>query len=334
MRYIDCGPGGGAEVMRVAEAAVPKPRQGELVVRVAYAGVNHHDLLQRAGKRVPPPGDSSILGLEVSGWCAAVGPDCGRWKVGDTLCALTPGGGYAEYCRVPAAHCLPIPTGLGMAQAAALPEACITVWANVFVLGRLAHDERLLVHGGSSGVGIMALQIAHAWGARVAATVGNAAKQAVCRSLGADPVVNYRERDFVTAIKEAIGGVDVVLDVVGGSYTARNLELLDVGGRLVQIATLGGAQVQVDLPTVMRKRLTLTGSTLRPRSVEDKAALCAAIQREVWPMLADGRVRPFVQSVHTFERAAEAHRELERSQHVGKILLRAAGEEAGSATDS
>lgn len=314
--------------MHVAEGAVPQPRRGEVVIRVAYAGVNHHDLLQRAGKRPPPAGDSPVLGLEVSGWCAAVGPDCRRWKVGDALCALTPGGGYAEYSRVPEAHCLPIPSGLSLAQAATLPEACMTVWANVFVLGRLAGGERLLVHGGSSGVGIMALQIARARGARVAATVGSTAKQAVCRALGADPVVNYRQQDFVRVIREALGGVDVVLDVVGGSYTARNLDLLDVGGRLVQIATLGGARAQVDMPTVMRKRLILTGSTLRPRSVEDKAALCVAVEREVWPMLADGRVRPFVQSVHPLEHAAEAHRELEQSQHVGKILLQVADKEA------
>ncbi|MGH8148321.1 MAG: NAD(P)H-quinone oxidoreductase, partial [Rhodanobacteraceae bacterium] len=309
-------------ILKVAEGPRPEPGAGEILVRVAYAGVNRPDVMQRAGAYPPPPDASPVLGLEVSGRCAAVGTGCQRWHVGDAVCALVPGGGYAEYCVVPEGHCLPIPAGWSLEQAATLPEVCFTVWANVFELGRLRAGERLLVHGGSSGIGTMAIQLAIAFGAKVATTVGNAAKQAFCRELGADPVVNYREQDFVTAVRDALGGVDVVLDMVGGDYAARNVSLLAHGGRLVQIALLHGTRGEIDLSRVMRQRLVITGSTMRARSIEDKAGLARALEEHVWPLLAAGRVKPIIQNVYPLAEVAAAHAEMERSQHIGKLVLK------------
>ncbi|TAM09659.1 MAG: NAD(P)H-quinone oxidoreductase [Nevskiaceae bacterium] len=325
MRYIDHGQGGAAEVLHVAEGLRPAPRAGEVLLHVAYAGVNRPDLLQRAGAYPPPQGTSPVLGLEVSGHVAALGSGCTRWRVGDAVCALVPGGGYAEYCVVPEVHCLPLPAGVSLQDAAGLPEVCFTVWANVFRIGALQAGERLLVHGGSSGIGVMAIQLARAFGARVATTVGNAAKQAFCRELGAELAVNYREEDFEAVVRSAWGGVDVVLDMVGGAYAAKNVRLLARGGRLVQIAVLGGAKGEVDLAQIMVKRLVVTGSTLRARSIEDKAALAQELQVQVWPLFATGAVRPIVQRVYDLADVVQAHRELERSQHIGKVLLRVGG---------
>lgn len=322
MRYIDHGKGGPASVLKLAEGPRPEPGEGEVLVRVAYAGVNRPDVMQRAGAYPPPPDASPVLGLEVAGHCAAVGAGCRRWHVGDAVCALVPGGGYAEYCVVPEVHCLPIPAGWSLEQAATLPEVCFTVWANAFELGHLRAGERLLVHGGSSGIGTMAIQLAIAFGAKVATTVGNAAKQAFCRELGADPVVNYREQDFVAVVRDALGGVDVVLDMVGGDYAARNVSLLAHGGRLVQIALMHGGEATIDLWRVMRQRLTITGSTMRARSIEDKAALARALEEHVWPLLAAGRVKPIIQNVYPLAEAAAAHAEMERSQHIGKLVLK------------
>lgn len=326
MRYIDHGQGGAAEVLHVAEGPRPAPRAGEVLVRVAYAGVNRPDLLQRAGLYPPPRNASPVLGLEVSGHVEALGPGCTRWQVGDVVCALVPGGGYAEYCTAPEAHCLPLPAGVSLRDAASLPEVCFTVWANVFQIGALQAGERLLVHGGSSGIGVMAIQLARAFGARVATTVGNAAKQAFCRELGAEIAVNYREEDFESVIVAEWGSVDVVLDMVGGAYAARNVRLLAHGGRLVQIAVLGGAKGEVDLARIMVRRLVVTGSTMRARSIENKAALARELEARVWPLFATGAVRPVIQRVYDFTVAAEAHRELEDSQHIGKLLLRVGGE--------
>lgn len=321
MHYVAHDHGGGAEVLRWAEGPVPQPRAGEVLIRVAHAGVNRPDVAQRAGLYPPPPDASPILGLEVSGWIAALGAGCRRWRIGDTVCALTPGGGYAEYCVAPEAHCLPVPPGLSLAQAAALPETHFTVWANVFEIGRLQTGQRLLVHGGSSGIGVTAIQMARAFGARVATTVGNAEKAAFCRALGAECVVNYREQDFVAEVRSALGGVDVVLDMVGGDYAARNLGLLAPGGRLVQIAVLGGAQAKLDLAQIMVKRLIVTGSTLRPRSREEKAVLASALEARVWPLFADGTLKPVIHRRFPLQDAALAHALMESSTHIGKILL-------------
>ena len=324
MRFVEHGRGGDASVLSVAETQRPAPRAGEVLIRVAYAGVNRPDVAQRAGLYPPPPDASPILGLEVSGHVEQVGAGCTRWRVGDAVCALTPGGGYAEYCVAPEQHCLPIPAGLSLLQAASLPENYFTVWANVFEIGRLQAGERFLVHGGSSGIGVAAIQLAKAFGAQVATTAGNADKLAFCRALGANVAINYREQDFVAEVRKHFGGVDVVLDMVGGDYAARNLKLMNPGGRLVQIAVLGGARAQVDLAQVMMKRLVVTGSTLRPRSVADKAALAASLETKAWPLFADGRLRPVIHCSYPLAQAAEAHALMERSEHIGKIMLEVA----------
>jgi len=321
MHYIDHGRGGPAEVLKLVEGPRPQAGPGEVRIRVACAGVNRPDVAQRAGLYPPPPGASPVLGLEVSGTVDALGPQADRWRIGDAVCALTPGGGYAEYCVVPATHCLPLPQGLSYLQAAALPENVFTVWANVFEIGRLQAGETLLVHGGSSGIGVTAIQLAKAFGARVATTVGSAEKQAFCAALGADVVVNYREQPFAAAVRKALGGVDVVLDMVGGDYAAHNIALLNPGGRLVQIAVLGGSRATVDLAQIMMKRLTVTGSTLRPRSQADKAALAAALEAQVWPLYASGRVKPVIHSRFPLAQAPQAHALMESSAHIGKIML-------------
>ncbi len=320
MRAVEIARPGGPEVLKVAERQVPSPLAGQVVIRVAYAGVNRPDALQRSGSYAPPPGASDLPGLEVAGHVAAVGPGDGRWAVGDAVCALTPGGGYAEYVATEASHALPVPEGKSLREAACLPETVFTVWTNVFQRGRLDGGERFLVHGGSSGIGTTAIQIAAARGARVFATAGSDAKCAACSKLGAERTINYRTEDFA-AILRAEGGADVILDMVGGEYVARNLGALADDGRLVQIAFLSGPEVTLDLAPLMIRRLTLTGSTLRPRSVAAKAAIAAEVEAEVWPLVAAGRIAPVIDSAYPLAEAAAAHRRLEAPEHIGKIVL-------------
>ncbi len=323
MRYVDHGSGGGPEVLRLAVCESPVPREGELLLEVAYAGVNRPDCAQRIGRYPPPPGASPIIGLEVSGRVAALGPSVERWKVGDTVCALVPGGGYAEFCAVPASHCLPIPEGLTLAQAAALPETCFTVWDNVFERARLRPGESLLVHGGAGGIGTTAIQMASALGARVMATVGDAAKVGHCRQAGAERVVPYRDEDFVVAGLEFTGGqgLDVILDMVAGPYLERDLEVLAMDGRIALIAFMGGSQATIDVVKVLRKRAQLMGSTLRPRSVAYKAMLAQALERHWWPRLVEPRLQPVVHRVFDMAQAAQAHALMESGAHSGKIVL-------------
>jgi putative PIG3 family NAD(P)H quinone oxidoreductase len=323
MKAVEIVQPGGPEVLRLTERPLPRPGPGELLVRVAATGVNRPDVLQRQGKYAPPPGASDIPGLEVAGTVEGVGSAVTGWRLGDSLCALVAGGGYAEYCAAPVPQCLPVPEGLSLVEAAALPETFFTVWHNVFERGRLARGETLLVHGGSSGIGTTAIQLGRAFGARVLATAGSAEKCRACAGLGAERAVNYKEEDFVAAVKEATGGrgVDVVLDMVAGDYTPRNVQCLAVEGRLVQIAFLRGSRVELDLMPLMQKRLTVTGSTLRPRPVEEKGAIAAALRRHVWPLLETGQVRPVVFKTYPLAQAADAHRLMESSGHIGKIVL-------------
>ncbi|MGO1074072.1 NAD(P)H-quinone oxidoreductase [Inquilinus sp. CA228] len=314
---------GGPEVLQPATLPVPAPGAGEILIKVAAAGVNRPDVLQRKGMYNPPPGASPLPGLEVAGTVAALGPEVTGWSVGDPVCALVSGGGYAEFCVAPAPQCLPIPKGLSAAEAAGLPETLFTVWTNVFERGRLQTGERFLVHGGSSGIGTTAIQLAKAWGAIVFATAGSAEKCRACRDLGADVAIDYREQDFLAVVKEKTGGrgVDLILDMVGGDYVARNIDALAMDGRQVSIAFLKGSKVEIDLQKVMAKRLTLTGSTLRPRSIAEKGAIAAALQAEVWPLIEAGRVRPVIHATFPLAQAAEAHALMESSAHVGKIVL-------------
>jgi len=324
MRIIDVKAPGGPEQLVVAEAPVPRPGHGEVLIKVAASGLNHADLYQREGKYPPPPGASPILGMEVSGTISELGEACDpRWKVGDPVCALLAGGGYAEYCVVPAGQCLPVPANIDLIDAAALPEAVFTVWANLFEPPRLSAGETLLVQGGSSGVGSTAIQIAHAFGARVAATAGSTEKVQFCLNIGCERAFNYKD-DWFTAARDwsQPRGIDVILDMVAGGYFPKHIELLAKGGRLVHIATQRGTAVELDLRAVMMKRLLITGSTLRPRSVAEKTALRDSIERQVWPLVAAGKVRPIVYSVLPMSQAAEAHRLMESSRHIGKILLR------------
>jgi putative PIG3 family NAD(P)H quinone oxidoreductase len=325
MTAIEITRSGGPEVLVAGKRPVPVPQAGELLVKVAAAGVNRPDVLQRTGGYAPPPGASDIPGLEVAGTVAALGDGAGGWKAGDQICALVAGGGYAEYCVVPVPQCLPIPRGLDAVQAAGLPETFFTVWTNVFDRGRLKAGETFLVHGGSSGIGTTAIQLAHAFGARVFTTAGSADKCAACRELGADLAIHYRHEDFVEAITKATGGkgVDVILDMVGGDYTARNLKVLAVEGRLVQIAFLRGSTVELNLAPLMVKRQTLTGSTLRPRSVAEKGAIAAALREKVWPLIEAGKVKPLIHATFPLADAAGAHRLMESSVHIGKIVLKA-----------
>ena len=323
MKYIDHGRGGDADVLRLAERDLPEVGAGEVLIRVAYAGVNRPDVLQRAGSYPPPRGASPHLGLEVAGVVAAVGQGVPEWQNGDRVCALLNGGGYAEYVAAPAGQVLPVPAGLSMAQAAALPETVLTVWANVVERGRLQAGETLLVHGGTSGIGVAAIQIAKALGARVFCTVGTPEKAGAAQKLGADAAIDYRRRDFMVEVSKLTEGrgVDVILDMVGGPYIERNLRSLALEGRLVQIAFMQTAKVEVDWMPLMLRRLTFTGSTLRARSAEEKARLSRAVQDNVWPMVEDGRVQAVIDRVFPLDSAAEAHRRMESSDHVGKILL-------------
>jgi len=321
MRAIAVTEPGGPEVMVVGEQPVPQLNGGELLVKVAAAGVNRADCMQRRGDYPPPPGASEILGLEVSGTVAALGEGVSGWQVGDPVCALLAGGGYAEYCAVPAPQCLPAPVGVDLVDAAALPEVALTVWTNVFERGGLMPGETLLVHGGSSGIGTMAIQLASALGATVFVTAGSIEKCDACEALGAAHAFNYREVDFVEAVRSVAGGVDVVLDMVGGPYLDSNLNLLNLDGRLVIIALMGGAQAEINLATLMRRRLIVTGTTLRARTIEQKGAVVDAVRARVWPLVESGRVRPVIHRRWLWSEAADAHRVMEASTHIGKLLL-------------
>jgi NADPH:quinone reductase len=323
VRVIEISSFGGPDVLRLAERPTPVPGPGEVLVKVAAAGVNRPDVVQRRGGYAPPPGATDIPGLEIAGLIEAVGPQVSDWHVGDAVCALVAGGGYADSCVVPAPQCLPVPAGLTMTEAAGIPETFFTIWANVFDRGRLRRGESFLVHGGSSGIGTTAIQLARAFGARVFATAGTAEKCAACERLGAELAVDYKTTDWVQALKDYTGGrgVDVILDMVGGDYTAKNLELLATDGRLVQIAFIKTSTVTLDLMQVMRRRLTISGSLLRPRTPEEKGVIARALRTEVWPLIERGEVRPIVHAVFPLARAADAHRMMEASEHIGKIIL-------------
>ena len=323
MTFIEVAQPGGPDAMTLATGPVPQPREGEVLIHVAAAGVNRPDIAQRAGHYPPPPGASPHLGLEVAGEIVAVGPGV-TMAVGTQVCGLANGGGYAEYCAIPATQCLPWPTGYDAVRAAALPETMFTVWANLFDIGRLDAGGSVLIHGGSSGIGTTAIQLAKAFGARVYATAGSNAKCEACVTLGADGAINYKEADFVDSIKQFTNGkgVDVVLDMVGGPYAQRNLRCLAMDGRLVLIAFLGGPKVETfDLTTVMTRRLTITGSTMRPRTAAQKAAIAQSLLAKVWPKLEDGSVAPMIHAVFPLAEVAEAHRLMETSEHIGKIML-------------
>jgi NADPH:quinone reductase len=324
MRYITYGDGGGPEVLDIVDGPIPVIGPREVLIQVHFAGVNRPDLLQRQGKYPPPPGASPILGLEVSGRVVALGAEVTAWKIGDQVCALTPGGGYAEFCRTDASHCLALPRGFDLANAAAIPENFFTVWTNLVSRGRLQTGESVLIHGGSSGIGYTAIQIAKQFGAMVFTTVGNEAKARFCLGLGADHVINYRTQDFVAEIKRITAGrgVDVVLDMVGGPYIEKNISLLTFEGRLIQIAFLqGSSSSHFDLMPIMVRRLTITGSTLRPRSVEEKASIARVLGERVWPLLESGQIRIVIDRIFQVSEVAEAHRLMERSEHTGKIVL-------------
>jgi NADPH2:quinone reductase len=324
MRYVAATGAGGPEVLTVASGPAPRPRSDEVLIRVLAAGVNRPDVLQRLGLYPPPPDASPVIGLEVAGEVVAAGTGVTAWRVGERVCALTNGGGYAEYCAAPAAQCLPWPRGYDAVRAAALPETHFTVWANLFQHGRLARGESVLVHGGTSGIGVTAIQLAHEFGARVYATAGSDEKCTACVKLGAEGAVNYRDADFAEAVAKWTGGggVDVVLDIVGAPYFERNLASLALDGRLVQVATMLGATVErLDLFQVMRRRLVITGSTMRPRTTAEKGAIAQALREQVWPVLDAGRCAPVIHAVFPLADAAGAHRLMESSAHVGKLVL-------------
>jgi putative PIG3 family NAD(P)H quinone oxidoreductase len=314
---------GGPEVLVPELRPLPKPGDTEILIRVAAAGVNRPDVFQRAGSYPPPKGASDLPGLEVSGEVAAIGAGVSRWKVGDKVCALTPGGGYAQYALVDASNTLPLPAGLDMIEAAAVPETFFTVWHNVFQRGHLAQGETLLIHGGSSGIGTTAIMLAKAFGAIVIVTAGSPEKCAACRKLGADIAIDYKADDWAPAVKEATGGrgPDVILDMVGGGYIAKNYEVVAFDGRIVNIAFLEGSKVEIDFVRLMVKRLTHTGSTLRAQATSAKAAIARAVEEKVWPLLAAGRCRPLIHTTFPLAEAARAHALMETSAHIGKIVL-------------
>jgi putative PIG3 family NAD(P)H quinone oxidoreductase len=320
---IEISKPGGPEALVAVERPRPHPQAGDVLIKVAAAGVNRPDAMQRRGLYPPPPGVSDIPGLEVAGTIAEVGPEAGDWVAGDQVCALVSGGGYAEYCVAPGVQCLPIPRGLDPIAAAGIPETFFTVWTNVFERGRLKPGEWILIHGGSSGIGTTAIQLAHVFRSRVLATAGSREKCAACERLGAERAINYHEVDFVEVVREvtAGNGVDVVLDMVGGDYVARNIDALAVEGRLVQIALQKGATVHLNMRPLLTKRLTITASTLRARSAAEKGAIADAVRDKVWPLLESGAVRPIIHSTFPLRSAADAHRLLESGQHIGKIVL-------------
>ncbi len=329
MNYIDHGEGGPASCLRIQQCLVPEPKSGEVLIEVAYAGVNRPDIMQRAGLYPPPPDASPVLGLEVSGTVVAKAEDVTRFTIGDQVCALTSGGGYAEYCAAPAGQCLPIPAGLSLVEAAALPENYFTVWTNVFDRGRLQSGEVFLVHGGSGGIGTTAIQLAKAFGARVFTTVGNAEKIEAVKKIGADSAFDYKKEDWVEEISRLTGGqgVNCILDMVGGTYIQKNLLALAQEGRLVQIAFQQGAHVDLDCMPILVKRLTFTGSTLRPRSIDEKAAIAQALFDRVWPLLEAGKIRPIIHATIPLDDARMAHELMETAAHIGKIMLKV--QEAG-----
>ncbi len=328
MRFLTATAAGGPEVLCLATGPIPEPGANEVLIRVAAAGVNRPDALQRAGRYPPPPGASPVLGLEVAGEIAALGALVPKWQVGQRVVALTNGGGYAEYCAVPAGQVLPWPKGFTAAEAAALPETFFTVWANVFQIGGLQAGQSLLVHGGGSGIGTTAVQLAAAFGAEVFVTVGSAEKAMACCKLGAKAAILYREQDFVAEIARLTAGrgVDLVLDIVGGPYFTRNLRCLAPGGRLLLIGTLGGSSAhEAELAPILTRRLIVTGSTLRPRSAEEKAAIAAELHERVWPLLELGRIRPVIAATFPLAKAAQAHALLEDQPPLGKIVLEVSG---------
>jgi len=331
MTFIESTGAGGPEVLRPARMAVPQPGPDEVLVKVAAAGINRPDVLQRTGSYPPPPGASDVLGLEVAGTIVAVGEGVAETRLGERVCALVHSGGYAEYCLAADPLCLPVPQGFSMLEAAALPETFFTVWTNVFERGRLKAGETVLIHGGSSGIGTTAIQLAKVKGAHVIVTVGSADKALACKELGADHAIDYKTEDFVERVKTITEkkGVDLILCMVGGSYIQRNFKALAVEGRLVQIAFLGGAKAEVDFTLLMIKRLTFTGSTLRPRSVAQKAAIAEALRAEVWPLLEHGSIRPVISTVLPLAEAGKAHALMEESRHIGKIMLAVAADATG-----
>ncbi len=324
MKVVEIAAPGGPDVLRLGERPAPVPGHGEVRIRVAYAGVNRPDVLQRSGAYDPPPGASDLPGLEASGHIDAIGPGVTEWAVGDAVCALLPGGGYAEQVVTPAAHCLPVPAGLSLAEAACLPETYFTVWTNVFQRGRLRAGETFLIHGGTSGIGTTAIQLANSFGARVFATAGSDGKCRFCEELGAERGINYKTEDFVSVLRAA-GGADLIVDMVGGEYIPRDLKALKDEGRLVFIAFLGGPLVEANFAEIMVRRLTVTGSTLRPQSVLAKAQIARELQREVWPLLATGRIAPVMDQTFALAEASAAHEALE-ADHRGKIVLEVSGE--------
>jgi NADPH2:quinone reductase len=323
MRCVEISKPGGPEVLVAAERPAPAPKANEILVKVAAAGVNRPDVLQRLGKYAVPPDASDLPGLEIAGEVAAIGADVRMWKVGDKVCALVHGGGYAEYCVTPEVQALPIPKGLSAIEAASLPETFFTVYSNVYDRARLAPGESLLVQGGSSGIGVTAIQMAAAMGNRVFATAGSDEKCAACVKLGAEKAINYRTQDFAAELKAATGGkgVDVILDMVGGDYVPREIKSLAEEGRLVFIASLGGAKAEIDIFEIQRRRLVITGSTLRPRPIEFKGAIARSLREKIWPLIEAGKIKPVVYKTFPLAQASEAHRLMESSQHIGKIVL-------------
>lgn len=324
MNYIEHGQGGQASAMQLKQAPLPQLQPGDVLIEVAYAGINRPDIFQRQGAYPPPPGASPVLGLEVAGRIAAKSDDINQWQIGDTVCALAPGGGYAEYCAVPASHCLPIPEGLTLAQAAAIPENYFTVWSNIFERGNLKPGENFLAHGGAGGIGYTAIQLAKAFDAKVFTTVAGAGQIEAVKKLGADIVLDFQTQDWVKEITDRVGtrGIDCILDFVGGPYLQKNLKLLARNGRLVQIAFLQGAKVELDCLPILTKNLTFTGSMLRPRSIGEKAAIAQALLTNVWPLFTAKKLSILISAVFPLSDAVKAHELMESSTHIGKIVLK------------
>ena len=324
MKVIEIVEPGGPSVLKSSVRSIPKPKRNEVLIKISYAGINRPDVLQRSGSYLPPPGASDLPGLEASGIISAIGKNVTNWEVGDEVCALLPGGGYAEYAVTQASHCLPVPTGMSLKQAAALPETLFTVWSNVFQRGGLKPNEKFLVHGGSSGIGTMAVQLANLFGSEVYATAGSEAKCSACEELGAIRAINYNKKDFLEVIK-SIGGVHLILDMVGGAYIEKNIKALVDDGRLVQIAFLKGAKVELNFAQIMTRRLTVTGSTLRPQSDLSKSQIASELLEKIWPLLSTGRINPVINSVFDLNDVSSAHRLMESGKHIGKIVLKVDG---------
>ena len=324
MKVIEIVEPGGPSVLKSSVRNIPKPKRNEVLIKISYAGINRPDVLQRSGSYLPPPGASDLPGLEASGIIFAIGKNVTNWDVGDEVCALLPGGGYAEYAVTQAGHCLPVPTGMSLKQAAALPETLFTVWSNVFQRGGLRPNEKFLVHGGSSGIGTMAIQLANLFGSEVYATAGSDAKCSACEELGAIRAINYNKEDFLEVIK-SIGGVHLILDMVGGAYIEKNIKALVDDGRLVQIAFLKGAKVELNFAQIMTRRLTVTGSTLRPQSDLSKSQIASELLEKIWPLLSTGRINPVINSVFDLNDVSSAHLLMESSKHIGKIVLKVDG---------